>query len=102
MIILNLELRKVENELMKILSNKKYNDLIHYENELKSNFKKLFELEREFENLNNAIIMLAKQNKILQEKIELKEKQRRQNASKIGGLTKQLNELRRKNEKNNR
>lgn len=84
---------------MKILSNKKYNDLKYFENEFRKNQKKFFEVKRAFDNLNDAIILITKQNKELQDKLKIKEIQRRQNASKIGGLTKQLNELRRKNEK---
>lgn len=87
---------------MKILSNKKYNDLKYFENEFRKNQKKFFEVKRAFDNLNDAIILITKQNKELQDKLKIKEIQRRQNASKIGGLTKQLNELRRKNEKNYR
>lgn len=87
---------------MKILSNKKYNDLKYFENEFRKNQKKFFEVKRAFDNLNDAIILITKQNKELQDKLKIKEIQIRQNASKIGGLTKQLNELRRKNEKNYR
>ncbi len=87
---------------MKIISNKKYKDLIYFENEFGKIQKKFFEIKKAFDSLNDAIILINKQNKELQYKLKIKEMQRRQNASKIEGLTKQLNDLRRKNEKNYR
>ena len=55
---------------MKILSNKKYNDLKYFENEFRKNQKKFFEVKRAFDNLNDAIILITKQNKELQDKLK--------------------------------